>query len=220
MPVFVASRWLLPRGLLLERIEREAGCFIVAARSPAAEATCPSCGGRSRRVHSRYRRTLSDLPCSGRVLRISVMVRRYRCIVAACPARIFAERLGGGIAAPFARRTARLDRLAHHLGLMLGGRPGAGLAARLLLPMGRDTLLRTLRRRAGPPDGVPVAIGIDDWAWKRGRRYGTLICDLERRKIVDLLPDREPATLDAWLAAHPARSRSSPATVAAATAKR
>jgi transposase len=69
--------------------------------------------------------------------------------------------------------------------------------------MSRDTLLRILRRRAGPPDGIPVVIGIDDWAWKRGQRYGTLICDLERRRIVDLLPDREPATLDAWLTAHP-----------------
>ena len=120
------------------------------------------------------------------------------------PARAdLAERLGDGIAAPFARRTARLERLAHHLALALGGRPGAGLAARLLLPMGRDTLLRTLRRRAGRLHGTPVVIGIDDWAWKRGQRYGTVICDLQRRRIVDLLPDREPATLEAWLAAHP-----------------
>ena len=168
MAAFVSSRWLLPQGLLVERIEREAGCFTVAARSTAPEATCPSCGGRSRQVHSRYRRTLADLPCSGRAMRISVTVRRFRCTMAACPARIFAERLSDGIAAPFARRTARLERLAHHLALALGGRPGAGLAARLLLPMGRDTLLRTLRRRAGRPDGMPVVIGIDDWAWKRG----------------------------------------------------
>ena len=204
MAAFVPSRWLLPQGLLVERIEREAGCFTVAARSTAPEAACPSCGGRSRRVHSRYRRTLSDLPCSGRALRISVTVRRFRCAVAACPTRLFAERLGGGIAAPFARRTARLERLAHHLALALGGRPGAGLATRLLLPMSRDTLLRTLRRRAGRPDGASVVIGIDDWAWRRGQRYGTLICDLERHRIVDLLPDREPATLDAWLVRHPA----------------
>jgi transposase len=203
MAASVPSRWLLPEGLLVELIGREAGRITVAARSAAPEATCPSCGGRSRRVHSRYRRTLSDLPCSGRVMRISVMVRRFRCTVAPCPARIFAERLGDGIAAPFARRTARLDRLAHHLGLVLGGRPGAGLAARLPLPVSRDTLLRTVRRRAGRPRSTSTVIGIDDWAWKRGQRYGTAICDLQRHRIIDLLPDREPATLDAWLAAHP-----------------
>jgi transposase len=131
------------------------------------------------------------------------MVRRFRCTVPACPARIFAERLGDRIAAPFARRTSRLELVVHHLGLALGGRLGAGLAARLLLPMSRDTLLRILRRRATRPHGTLVVIGIDDWAWKRGQRYGTLICDLQRRRIVDLLPDREPTTLDAWLAAHP-----------------
>src|SRR4051795_11243733 len=203
MATFMSCRWLLPEGLVVESIRREADSIIVAARSAAGDAACPSCGGRSRRVHSRYHRTLSDLPCSDRVLRISVMVRRFRCTMAPCPARIFAERLGVAIAAPFARRTSRLERLGHHLGLALGGRPGAGLAARLRLPISRDTLLRTLRRRAVRPRGTPTVIGIDDWAWRRGQRYGTLICDLQRRQIIDLLPDREPATLDAWLAAHP-----------------
>lgn len=203
MAALMSSRWLLPEGLMVGSMRRDAGGIAVAACSAASEAACPACGTRSRRVHSRYLRTLLDLPCSGRVLRIGVTVRRFRCTVAACPARIFAERLGDGVAAPFARRTARLERLAHHLALALGGRPGAGLAARLLLPMGRDTLLRTLRRRVGRPHGTPVVIGIDDWAWKRGQRYGTVICDLQRRRIVDLLPDREPATLEVWLAAHP-----------------
>ncbi len=203
MAAFMSSRWLLPKGLLVESITRGADSITVAARSAAGQGTCPSCGQGSRRVHGRYRRTLADLPCSGRALRIGVMVRRFRCTMAACPARIFAERLDSGIAAPFARRTSRLDGLTHHLGLALGGRPGAGLATRLLLPVSRDTLLRTLRRRAGRPEAAASVIGIDDWAWKRGQRYGTLICDLQRHRVVDLLPDREPATLDAWLAAHP-----------------
>jgi transposase len=203
MAAFMSSRWLLPKGLLVESISRGAGSIIVAARSAASEGICPSCGRRSRRVHSRYRRTLADLPCSGRALRIGLVVRRFRCTMAACPARIFAERLDLGIAAPFARRTSRLDRLAHHLGLALGGRPGAGLATRLLVPVSRDTLLRTVRRRAGRSDAAALVIGIDDWAWRRGQRYGTLICDLQRHRIVDLLPDREPAALDAWFAAHP-----------------
>ena len=73
-----------------------------------------------------------------------------------------------------------------------------------MLPVSRDTLLRVVRRRAAPIGTAPVTIiGIDDFAWKRGQRYGTLVCDLERRRIVDLLPDREPATVEAWLKAHP-----------------
>jgi transposase len=167
------------------------------------EGVCPPCGPRSRRVYSRYDRTLADLPCSGHALRIGVAIRRLRCARAGCPARIFAERLDPGIAARFARRTSRLDRLAHHLGLVLGGRPGAGLATRLLLPVSRDTLLRILRRRAGRPEAPASVIGIEDGAWKRGQRYGTPIGDLQRHRNFDILPDRELATLDAWPAARP-----------------
>jgi hypothetical protein len=118
---------------------------------------------------------------------------------------IFAERFGDDIVAPYARRTARLQSIIHHLGLALGGRPGQGLARRLLMPVSKDTLLRLVRARA--PEAKPASrvIGIDDWAWKRGHRYGTIVCDLERREIVDLLPDREAATVEAWLKDHPAR---------------
>jgi transposase len=91
----------------------------------------------------------------------------------------------------------------HHLGLALGGRPGQSFARRLLLPVSKDTLLRVVRRRAALPTEAPRVVGIDDWAFKRGQRYGTIICDLERRRIVSLLPDREAATVAAWLAARP-----------------
>ncbi len=77
------------------------------------------------------------------------------------------------------------------------------MADRLLLPVSRDTILRSIRHTMEPTVGQPRVIGIDDWAWRRGERYGTLICDLERRRVVDLLPDREPATVEAWLKARP-----------------
>ena len=97
-----------------------------------------------------------------------------------------------------ARRTSRPESIVHHLGIALGGRPAATLARHLMLPVSRDMLLRVVRRCASPIDAGPVTvIGIDDFAWKRGQRYGTLVCDLELRWIVDLLPDREPATIEA-----------------------
>ncbi len=128
-------------------------------------------------------------------------MRRLRCEASACPRRIFTERLEP--AAPWARRTAHLDAVAHQLGLALGGRPGAGFAGWLMMPVSNDTLLRLVRRRGSPAFLPPRAVGIDDWAWKRNFGYGTLICDLERRRTISLPPDREPATVQAWLAGQP-----------------
>src|ERR1700691_4962526 len=72
-----------------------------------------------------------------------------------------------------------------------------------MLPVSKDTLLRVVRRRSRPPADPLRVIGIDDWAWRRNHRYASIVCNLERRRIVGLLPDREPATAQAWLAAHP-----------------
>ena len=103
-----------------------------------------------------------------------------------------------------ARRTARLECIVHHLGLALGGRPAASFAKRLMLPVSDDTLLRVVRRRGCPSHPAPTVIGIDDWAWRRGRRYGTIIVDLENEnRLIDLLRDRKAETAEAWLKAHP-----------------
>ena len=199
----VERRGLLPKGLKTEQVELTAESVVVVARSASIAAACPQCGRPSRQVHSRYRRRLADLPAHGREVRILLTVRRFRCRTKHCRTEIFAERFPPGVTLPRARRTTRLQGLVRHLGLLLGGRPAQALAKRLLLPVSKDTFLRSVR--AGPrctPDRLRV-VGIDDWAWRRGRRYGTVICDLERRRIVDILPDREPATVEAWLEHHP-----------------
>lgn len=194
---------LAPCGLIIERIESEAQALIIVARPASMSAACPACGQLSGKIHSRYQRLLSDLPSQGKQVRIKIQARRFRCVLADCGQRIFTERLDAAISRPFARRTSRLEGLVHHLGLALGGRPGQSFARRLLLPVSKDTLLRVVRRHAAQPAANPRIVGIDDWAWKRGHRYGTIICDLERRRIIDVLPDREAATVTAWLSQHP-----------------
>jgi transposase len=96
-----------------------------------------------------------------------------------------------------------MEIIVHHLGLALGGRPAANFAERLMVPISNDTLLRVVRRKAQVPSETLTVIGIDDFAWRRNHRYGTIVCDLVRRRTVTLLPDREPATSEAWLRHHP-----------------
>lgn len=157
----------------------------------------------SERVHSRYRRHLADLPMAGKPVRLVVRARRFHCDTVVCGRRIFAERFEDNVLVPWARRTARLDHIVRHLGLALGGRPAASFARRLMLPVSNDTLLRVVRRHGIPNFVPPTVIGIDDWAWRRNQRYGTIICDLERRRTIALLPNREPATAQAWLTDQP-----------------
>lgn len=146
-------------------------------------------------------------------------VRRSRC--SHCPGRIFVERVPG-LAARKARRSERLAEAQTDIGMVLGGEPGARLSRRLAMPVSGDTVLRLIRRRGIVPSPPPRVVGIDDWAWRRGRTCGTIVCDLERWRVIDLLPARSSAPVRDWLAAHPSvtvisRDRSGPYAEAART---
>jgi transposase len=194
---------LVPNGFVVEGVNNDLVGTAITVRPAGKTSQCPGCGAVSARIHSRYRRRLTDLPIANRSVRIVILARRFHCDAVLCGRRIFAERFDKNVLAPWARRTARLDQIVHCLGLALGGRPAASFARRLMMPVSNDTLLRVVRRRGSPRFVAPSVIGIDDWAWRRNQRYGTIICDLERRKTIALLPDREPATAQEWLSAQP-----------------
>ena len=193
---------LLPAGVTVDRITVAPDHVVVTVHARTGTASCPDCGRLSRRVHSRYVRRLGDLPWQGRAGHIDLQVRRFRCSGPACPRRIFAERLPA-VALPRVRRTARLAEAQRRIAFGAGGEAGARLASRLAMPVSGDTLLRLIRAAPPPVAAAPRVIGIDDWAWRRGRRYGTLVVDLERNRPVDVLPDRDAQTVGAWLKDHP-----------------
>jgi transposase len=170
---------------------------------PAGTAnSCPVCQRRSDRIHSWYRRRLNDLPWEGIPVRIELQVRRFFCGSDGCPQRIFTERLPK-TASRYARRTSRLSFAIEQITLALGGSAGSRLAEQLGILASDSTLLRQLRRKTVDEAITPRVLGIDYWAWRKGHRYGTILCDLERGKVIDLLANRSAESTERRLRAYP-----------------
>jgi transposase len=187
--------------LRLVQQEDQGGVLIVAAAKGLA-ASCPECKYPSRSVHSRYYRALKDLPWQGSTVRLRLEVRRFRCAFQECTRITFAEDLPL-VARRYGRQTTRLSETLRMIGYVLGGEAGARLSRRLEMPTSPDTVLRRIKN--GPPlpiEGVR-AIGVDDWAWRKGQSYGTILVDLEKHAPIDLLPERSADSLSAWLHMHP-----------------
>lgn len=195
---------LLPRagGLRCNRIQIDGGFVTITVESMARMCPCPVCGRAARRVHSRYTRKLADLPWQGSTVRWRLLSRKLFCDTPCCPRRILVERLPD-VAPPYARNTGRLDAALSCIAFACGGEGGARLADDLGMPISPDTLLRRIRSSPSRCFTTPRVLGIDDWAKRKGQRYGTILCDLEQHRPIDMLDDRAAETLVSWLRAHP-----------------
>ena len=192
----------LPDGIVITAIHEALTSIEVHIACRKACAACPLCGQLSERVHGHYVRTVADLPCGGRRVILALTVRKFVCGRPTCLQKIFTERLLD-LVQSYARRTNRLRDALVALGLATSAEVSERLAPALGMLVSASTLLRRLREVACPPPPSVRILGVDDWSWKKGQTYGTILVDLELRKPIDLLADRKEETLTAWLLTHP-----------------
>src|SRR6266487_420074 len=197
----VSSFLALPSTLTIDRVERSAEELTVYLHATTSCVCCPRCGTAGTRVHSRYSRTVADITCVGQRLMLKLLVRKWVCPLDSCPQRIFAESFPG-LVRRYARMTERLIKALQSVGVTTNGADGACLSSSLAMPTTAKTLIRRVLELPLPKDSPVHIVGIDEWAWKKGSTYGTILVDLEHRRIADLLPERSVQSSTAWFKKH------------------
>jgi hypothetical protein len=198
-------------GMVLDRLSEVGGVIVAEAHSAVTELRCPDCAIASRRVHSRYGRRLAEYPVGGRRVVVKLEVRRFFCDAAGCGRRTFVEQVQG-LTTRYARANPGVKRLWRSVALTAGGRPGMRLCRSLAVPTGRARLLGQLHA-PDVPTRSPRVLGVDDFAFRRSRTYGTILLDVETSTPIDLLSERSTSTATA-ATIRPSASTSAPCAAA------
>ena len=190
-------------GLKVHRMADTGDAVVITASCTASSGSCPACGSLSARVHGRYSRTVADGAAGGRPVLIVLRVLRFLCTCPSCPRATFALQ-ANGLTSRYCRRSVPLTDMLTGFGLELAGRAAARLASRMGIAVHSSTILRLVAGLPGREAGAaPEILGIDDFALRKGHVHGTVLVNMETGDVVGMLPDREAATVEAWLKAHP-----------------
>lgn len=167
----------------------------------ATNSSCPICHRSSARIHSFYWRTLRDTPIGNEPVILHLRARKFFCDHPTCSQRIFTERHPSSCS-PYARKTDRLLSFLTMLGFSLSAEAASRFVPFYGVRVSADTFLSLVRNESFPSVHPSVAIGLDDWAFKKGHRYGTIICDLVTKRPIGLLNGRSKEEVEAWLTSY------------------
>ncbi len=192
----------LPSMMSIDAVEQRSQMLLVSLHATSSIVACPRCGTAGSRIHSRYHRIVADVACGGQHVVLKLLVRKWVCALASCSQRIFAERFPG-LVQTYARMTERLIQALQSVGSTTNGADGAYILSRLSMPTTGKTTIRRVLELPLPKEGSVRIAGIDEWAWKKGTHYGTILVDLEQQRIAALLPERSEESAAAWFKQHP-----------------
>jgi hypothetical protein len=173
-------------GFALLKVRLENNVWHASLTSTASCCPYPSCGSSASNIHSRYVRTIADLPIAGKIVVLELHVRRFRCRNPGCSRHIFYERFNDP--KRYAQRTKQQLAVLSNRSVELGGRAGVRAAGALGVSAGRTTVLKAIRTTPLPETDEPKVIGVNDFAFKRGRSYGTVIVNVPARTTTPETP--------------------------------
>jgi len=163
---------------------------------------CPHCSNKSNRVHSLYCRSLQDLSVADKQVNIKLHIRKFFCLNKRCSYKIFSQQLASGLNR-YSRRTSRANQQLTQMSLEASARKSSWLSKLIRVPVSPSTCLRLVNNCVVPAHEKIRHLGIDDWAYRKGHTYGTILVDRETGKAVDLIKSREKEDIIGWLKAHP-----------------
>src|SRR3989440_10122964 len=188
----------LPEGMLIDQIEIAKDGLVITAVATHPTSCCPLCSVVSSSIQSHYHRRVRDARCPGQRFQLLLKVRTFYCRHLCCERKVFTERLPAFVD-PWARMTVGHCEQITSIGLATCGKGGVRLGARLGIETTRQTILRRIMELPTVLTGSVLFLGVDDFSFRRGYRFGTILVNLESHRVVDLLPDRQAETAAQWM---------------------
>src|SRR5665647_1716536 len=185
----------------INKIEHNNNNLKIFASFKSRRSQCPVCGSFSISVHDSYTRKLADLSVFQNSTTILLQTRKFKCKEPTCHRKVFSEQTPYTLR--YSRRTVRVSNILKTLSIELTGKLGSLLSNQLLFPVSTSTVTRIALKQQLPVIIQPMVLGVDDWAFRKGVNYGTVLIDMVTSRPIELLKSREGADLKEWLTKYP-----------------